>query len=161
MRPAEQRAEPASDLDSLVAQVEERVELKHTLKEVFRDTPQLDPESDQFDETLSNEAVEYQDFFLSKGYTLPVAVQKAAETVAKLHGLGATQPAPARKPVRDTTPDVARKMEMATKQPGEPATKRAQRPATTPSARDAERMSFDEYMALPESVRAEMRGDAA
>ena len=137
------------------------MELKHTLKEVFRTTPQLDPESDQFDETMSNEAVEYQDFFMSKGYALPVAVQKAAETVAKVYGLGAAQPAPARKPGRDTAPDVSKKMEMATKQPAEPSTKRAQRPAIAPSARDAERMSFDEYMALPESVRAEMRGDAA
>ena len=149
------------DPQELVQQVEERVELKNTVKDVFDAYPQLDPNNDQFDDTLNEEVLELNDFYVSKGYTQSVAVEKAVEVLSSQHGL---QPANAepqkqqKKPARDTKPDVKKKMEVADKQPSEPTSRRGNKKKSEDTV-DVTSLSDDEFMALPDNVRARLRGD--
>lgn len=71
----------------LVGEVEARLEFKQALEEINARFPQLDENSEAFDEELSQEAVDLQRSYMNRGFTLAEATRKAAESVAKLYDL--------------------------------------------------------------------------
>lgn len=81
-----ERAAPAAERD-LVAEVEARMEFKATLEAVNERFPELDENSELFNEELSQEAVDLQRSYMGRGFTLAEATRKAAEAVAKLNDL--------------------------------------------------------------------------
>ena len=157
--PVEQKA---MDPDDLVAQIEERVELKHTVKQIFSDYPMLDPENEAFNEDLNTEALDFQDFYIGKGYTPAVAVEKAVEALTKLHDIkpvGYEPPAPKpKKPERDVRVPVEKKMKAAKDQPPEPEGRKGNKAAPEDTV-DINALDDESWLALPESVRASLRGD--
>lgn len=149
------------DPNDVIQQVEERVEMKSKVKEVFEAYPSLDPNSDSFDEDLNEEVLELNDFYTNKGYSPAVATDKAVSVLASQHGLEAAnaQPAqPAKKPARDTKPKVEQKMDAARRQPPEPSNRRGNKSSSEDTV-DVNNLSDEELMALPENVRARLRGD--
>ena len=162
----QQQEQQQIDPQELVQQVEERVELKNTVNDVFDAYPQLDPNSDQFDETLNEEVLELNDFYTNKGHPQSTAVEKAVEVLAAQHQLQpvnadskqAKQPQQKKKPARDTSPNVKKKMDVADKQPSEPSSRRGNKQQSEDTV-DVTNLSDDEFMALPENVRARLRGD--
>ena len=151
----------AIDPNEVIQQVEERVEMKSKVKEVFEAYPSLDPNNDSFDEDLNEEVLELNDFYVNKGYTPASAVEKAVNVLAAQHELtpANAQPTPApKKPARDTKPKVEKKMETARRQPPEPTNRRGNK-ASSEDTVDINNLSDDELMALPENVRARLRGD--
>lgn len=161
----QQESQQQIDPDELVQRVEERVEVKNTVKDVFDAYPQLDPNSDSFDEGMNEEVMELNDFYTGKGYTQSAAVEKSVEVLAAQRGLkpanADTQSAPEKpqkKPSRNTNPDVEKKMDVAKKQPSEPSSRRSNKQDTDDTV-DIANLSDDEYMALPDQVKARLRGD--
>lgn len=144
----------------LAAQVEERIEFKATVKEMYARFPELDENHELFDEELGAESVELQRSYMKRGFTMVEATRKAAEAVAKLNDLDDRQAekAPAAAPSRDKTVQAAKtaqKVAKATKAPPPLAGK------TNGEGSDKiniNELSDDEFMALPESVRNKMLG---
>lgn len=160
--PAQEEAAPL-DPEQMMAEVEARFELKQTVKQVMEDFPMLNQDSDQFDEQLNEEAVEFQDYYLSKGYTPAAAVEKAVQALAGVHGLkaasAAAEPEVAPKPpARNTKPDIKKKLDAASRQPNEPTSRRGNKAAPEETV-DIFSLDDEQLLALPESVRARLRGD--
>ena len=157
-QPQVERAEPPAAAD-LAAQVEERIEFKATLRDVYDRFPELDENSELFDEELGAESVELQRSYLNRGYSLAEATRKAGEAVAKLYDLQdrrAEQPSP--------TPAPAKKVQQAKTQ--EKIAKATKAPPVLDGRAkgegdekiDINSISDDEFMALPESVRNRLLG---
>jgi chemotaxis protein histidine kinase CheA len=162
-KPEAQAPQAPGEVD-LAAQVEERIEFKSTLREIQERFPELDENGDSFDQELSEEAVELQQSYMRRGYTLPEATRKAAEAVAKLHDLEDRRAPPA---VETNARREAAKTEQAAKSRAkiEKAT-RAAPPLGGGSDKgdevtfDIRTASIDEFMALPESVRERLLGNS-
>ena len=163
-KPEAQAPQAPGEVD-LAAQVEERIEFKATLKEVYNRFPELDENGEAFDEELAAESVDLQRSYMARGYTLAEATRKAAESVAKLHDLEDRTAPPAA-----AAPDARReaaKTEQAAKSRAkiEKAT-RAAPPLGGRSdkgddvAFDIRSASVEEFMALPESVRERLLGNS-
>lgn len=163
-KPEAQAPQAPGEVD-LAAQVEERIEFKATLKEVYSRFPELDENGEAFDEELAAESVDLQRSYMARGYTLAEATRKAAEAVAKLHDLEDRTAPPAA-----AAPDARReaaKTEQAAKSRAkiEKATRAA--PPLGGRSDKGDEVTFDirtasveEFMALPESVRERLLGNA-
>lgn len=164
-KPEAQAPQPVPGEVELAAQVEERIEFKATLKEVYNRFPELDENGEAFDEELAAESVDLQRSYMARGYTLAEATRKAAEAVAKLHDLEDRTAPPAA-----AAPD-ARREAAKTEQAARSRTKieKATRAAPALGGRSdkADEVTFDirtasveEFMALPESVRERLLGNS-
>ena len=145
----------APDMEAMMAQMEERVEFKSTLKEVYSQYPQLDDTSETANPEMIEEAVAQQNSLMQRGYSLAEATKEAARRVAKIYDLD--QPAETVAYKKEQKARTQKKMEAAKKAP--PAVPTRETSNDDPGSVDLSRMSDDEYDALPDSVKARLRGD--
>ena len=148
----------------LVGEVEARLEFKQTLEEINTRFPQLDENSESFDEELSQEAVDLQRSYMNRGFTLAEATRKAAESVAKLHDLADTK-APAAPAVDPKA--VAAQARQKQKTQDKIAKAVAAPPALTGRVDDGKDVAFDvfkasedELMALPKATLDRLLGNS-
>ena len=146
----------------LVAEVEARIEFKHTLERVNERFPELDENSEHFNEELSQEAVDLQRVYIERGYTLADATRKAAEGVAKLHDLQDRVAKPAADPKVVAT---QARQRQKTQQKIEKAV--AAPPSLTGRVDDGKDVAFDVYkasedelMALPQAALDRLLGNS-
>lgn len=163
-KPEAQAPQAPGEVD-LAAQVEERIEFKATLKEVYNRFPELDENGEAFDEELAAESVDLQRSYMARGYTLAEATRKAAEAVAKLHDLeDRTAPPVAAAP--DARREAAKTEQVAKSRAKIEKATRAAPPLGGRSdkgddvAFDIRSASVEEFMALPESVRERLLGNS-
>ena len=158
---------PQQELDAgdIATRVEAQIEFKTTLKEINSSFPELDENSETFDEELSLEAVDLQQAYMGRGYTVAEATHKAAHAVAKLHDLE-DRTTPAEKPERKKADVVRRKQAARTRDKVKKATRAAPKLVGERGETD-EASSFDifsateeEFMALPQSVQDRLLGNS-
>ena len=145
-------------------QTKQSIQFDETVAELQETYDVFNPESDGYDETLVDEALVIYQGFADKGYTPAVAITKAAKYVAKMNDLVANgevpaDPAPAAAPAVGAKPAnpaaTAQKVQAAGQQPpAMPGTGNSQEAAV-----DVDSMTEDEFDALPESKKAQYRGD--
>lgn len=163
-KPEAQAPQAPGEVD-LAAQVEERIEFKATLKEVYSRFPELDENGEAFDEELAAESVDLQRSYMARGYTLAEATRKAAEAVAKLHDLE-DRTAPPAAAVPDARREAAKTEQAAKSRAKIEKATRAAPPLGGRSDKgdevtfDIRTASVEEFMALPESVRERLLGNA-
>ena len=147
------------NMEELEARVEAKMELKATLEIVFKDYPQLDTESDEFDEDLNSEALVFQQAYLNQGYSPAEAVQRAADAairVVRPELLAPKEEAKAAAKPRKT--NVKGNVEASNAQP--PKMNQGESGGKTSSEMvDISKLTDEEFDALPEATRARMRGD--
>jgi len=116
--------------------------------------PIFDPESETFDQDLTNEAIAMARGYQSQGYTFPDALKKAVGNLAKLNDLTAEGE---QKPATRASVDVGKtqaKLDAANQQP--PKNKGS---AIKEAATDPENMTDAEWDALPPATKKRLRGD--
>ena len=153
------KGEPAAERD-VVAEVEARIEFKQVLNDTYARFPELDENSESFNEELAQEAVVLQRGYLDNGYSLSEATQRAATAVAKLHDLR-DRKAVVEKPA---TPPAKRVLDAKTQQKVAKATTAPPPLAGKPNGEGDERldinsMTEDELMALPASALDKLLGN--
>lgn len=151
-------AAPAQERD-VVADLEARIEFKAVLAEAYERFPELDENSEAFDEELAAESVDLQQSYMRRGYTSAEATRKAAEAVARLHDLedrkAPAQPAvnPQQKALEGKT---QQKIAKALKAPP-PLTGKAT--AEGAEKLDIHKLSEAEFLALPDAVQERLLGN--
>lgn len=132
-----------------------------TVEELEAEYPMMVKGHEDFDQSVIDEVLSLHEGFLNQNMDPTLAIRKAVKYVAKVNDLkGAseeTAPAPepkgpSKKPVSKT--DVATKVKAKTTQPQRLPKGTAQEPGL-----DIASLTEDEFDALPESKRREMRGD--
>ena len=144
------------DTDAIYSQIEAKLELKHTIKDIYANYPEFNHESESADPELIERAVMYEKMYAEMGHTPAEAVRRAVEDTLKILAPEKLAPkaAPAaKKPARDTS-NLAPKIDAAKKAPPRPQTTSAEEPTL-----DVRTLSDDEWDALPESTKARLRGD--
>lgn len=146
----------------LAAQVEERIEFKATVKELYARYPELDENHELFDEELGAESVELQRSYMNRGFTMVEATRKAAEAVAKLNDLDDRQAekAPAVVPSRDKAVQAAKTAEKVVKATKAPPVLSGKTKGEGSDKVNINELSPDEFMALPQSVIDKMLGNS-
>lgn len=153
------------------AQVEERVAAKYgatnqrdrtneallkATADIEREFPILNSEADDYNEEIANEMIDLYTGLVASGKDPLDAIAKALEVTVKMHDLVGDE-----KVVDKTTPakDLKKKLDASRQQP--PAAKRSETPKkqVDPDAIDVTALSDDEWDALPEAVKAKLRGD--
>ena len=147
------------DMEALEARVEAKMELKSTLASVFEEYPQLDTDSDSFDEDLNAEALVFQSAYLNQGYLPAEAVRRAANAairVVRPELLTATEAPKVAAKARTT--NVKGNVDASNAQP--PKMNQGESGGKTSSEMiDINKLTDEEFDALPEATRARMRGD--
>ena len=147
------------DMEALEARVEAKMELKSTLASVFEEYPQLDTDSDSFDEDLNAEALVFQSAYLNQGYLPAEAVRRAANAairVVRPELLTATEAPKVAAKARTT--NVKGNVDASNAQP--PKMNQGESGGKTSSEMiDITKLTDEEFDALPEATRARMRGD--
>ena len=155
----QQTASEPIDMDALEARVEAKMELKSTLTSVFKEYPQLDTDSDVFDEDLNAEALVFQSAYLNQGYLPAEAVRRAANAairVVRPELLAATEAPKVAAKARKT--NVKGNVDASNAQP--PKMNQGESGGKTSSEMiDINKLTDEEFDALPEATRARMRGD--
>lgn len=152
MAPREQApSEPAPERDVL-AELEARMEFKTTLSDINTRFPELDDSSDSFNEELSLEAVDLQQLYMGKGFSLAEATRKAAEGVAKLFDLTDRLAVPAT-PKSDPKA-VATKAAQSQKTQGKIAKAVKAPPPLAGRVDNSDDVAFDVYSATEEELMA-------
>ncbi len=162
----EASGEPAPQVDAtkIAADVRDQMLFEQTLTDIGTRYPALDENHASFDEAMSEEAVSFQQMYFGRGYTRAEATAKAAEAVAKIHGLADTAtPAPA-----PTTKAAMAKASQAAARKGKVAAAKKAPPALGGSSGanadsadsvDIDALSVEDWSALPDSVRSRLLGD--
>ena len=138
-------------------QVQDNLTFEETGARLELRYPELSTESTSYNEAAREEMLDlYVGYAKSGLYTRPQALQKAAESAAKIYSLGATaeEPAPDNV-VRLKQPDIKKKAKAAGDQPPVMESTSVREEAR----RDISSMSDEEYAGLPESTKRRMRGD--
>ena len=151
-------AEPI-DMEALESRVEAKMELKATLTSVFEEYPQLDTDSDSFDEELNSEALVFQSAYLHQGYSPAEAVRRAANAairVVRPELLAATEAPKVAAKARKT--NVKGNVDASNAQPPK-MTQGESGGKTSSEMIDITKLTDEEFDALPEATRARMRGD--
>lgn len=163
MAPAAPAAAPVER--DVVAEVEARIEFKSTLSELNARFPELDDQSEDFDEELSLEAVDLQQSYMRRGFSLAEATRKAAEGVAKLHDLGDRR-APAATPAKADPKAVIAKAEQGKKTADKVKKAVSAPPQLVGQVAGSDDVAFDVYnaseeelMALPKAVLDRLLGN--
>lgn len=153
-----------ADPEVLTEQIEQRIELKATLKDIYRRYPMMDNNSENADSALIERAVAYEKLYADMGHSPAQAVERAVEDAVRLLRPDLIEEAapvakapkvdPEKKRAQEKRSDVSKKVEMAKKQPPKAPTSSSSEPAL-----DLQSLSEDEFDALPASTRAKLRGD--
>ena len=148
---AEQRANQARE------STKAELEFDAAVAELNTTYPVFDPEADSYSQELVDEVLDLHAGFVSRGYSPAAALRKAATYVARANGLGTTPEAPRTldQAPRAKKPDVAKKLDMAAKQPPS----QAGRSAASEDTMDVDSMSEEEFDALPAATLRRLRGD--
>ena len=152
------KSEPI-DMEALEARVEAKMELKSTLASVFKEYPQLDTDSDSFDEDLNAEALVFQSAYLNQGYLPAEAVRRAANAAIRVvRPELLTEKAEPKAAVKSRKTNVKGNVEASNAQP--PKMNQGESGGKTSSEMvDITKLTDEEFDALPEATRARMRGD--
>ena len=155
----QQIASEPIDMDALEARVEAKMELKTTLTSVFKEYPQLDTDSDVFDEDLNAEALVFQSAYLNQGYLPAEAVRRAANAAVRVvRPELLTETAEPKAAVKTRKTNVKGNVEASNAQP--PKMNQGESGGKTSSEMvDITKLTDEEFDALPEATRARMRGD--
>ena len=155
----QQIASEPIDMDALEARVEAKMELKSTLTSVFKEYPQLDTDSDVFDEDLNAEALVFQSAYLNQGYLPAEAVRRAANAAVRVvRPELLTETAEPKAAVKTRKTNVKDNVEASNAQP--PKMNQGESGGKTSSEMvDITKLTDEEFDALPEATRARMRGD--
>jgi hypothetical protein len=152
-----------ADPEAMIEQLEARIELKHTVKNIYEKFPMLNNESEDADPELIERAVMYERMYAEMGHTPAMAVERAVQDAVSLlrpELLQTEQPVtrpkvdPAKKRVQEKRQNLEKKVELAQKQPP-----KAQSSTTSEPTIDINNLGEDEFDALPESTKARLRGD--
>lgn len=120
----------------------------------------LNPASDEYDETKAATLNELVEAYEAKGHTATQALAKAATLVLGVDPFAAPAAARTKAPAATTpasrAPNIDKAIAAARRQPSrvQPAS------TTTPDVPNVNDLTDEEFAALPEKVRAKMRGDA-
>ena len=155
----QQTASEPIDMDALEARVEAKMELKSTLTSVFKEYPQLDTDSDVFDEDLNAEALVFQSAYLNQGYLPAEAVRRAANAAVRVvRPELLTETVEPKAAVKTRKTNVKGNVEASNAQP--PKMNQGESGGKTSSEMvDITKLTDEEFDALPEATRARMRGD--
>ena len=153
------------DRTQIIAEVREGMEFEQTVRDTFTRYPQLDTESEAYNEEVAVEAVAMQKMYFEQGYNRIEATRKAATAVAKIYGLD--EAAPASAPSEPPKAAAAKKMQQAARQAKVAAAKKAPPAAAGNSGaqRDSASdlnihdVSPEDWATLPESVRNRLLGN--
>jgi hypothetical protein len=156
--PAAPVAAAAVDAGVVATEVQQRLALDTALSTIYADFPVFNPDSPELDQDLLDQAMRYERMYAAEGHTPAVAVTRAVEDALKVMrpdllpaSKAAGTPPPAKPPA---APSLEKKVALANAQPPDlPATQ------TDKSTVDVATLSNEEYDALPESVKARLRGD--
>ena len=162
IRQAEQealRAEAAKVKTEAVTQTQLELDFKTTVTELEAKYPAFNSRVEAFDEDATNEVLELHNAYMQMGkYPTPSdSLRAAAELIALKYGVTspAADPAPTPTKPAPAVADVKKKAAIAAEQPSIP---QSGAPGT-PSAPSIATMTEEEFDALPESKKAELRGD--
>jgi hypothetical protein len=156
---SKQVASEPIDMEALESRVEAKMELKATLTSVFEEFPQLDTDSDSFDEELNSEALVFQSAYLHQGYSPAEAVRRAANAairVVRPELLAATEAPKVAAKARKT--NVKGNVDASNAQPPK-MTQGESGGKTSSEMIDINKLTDEEFDALPEATRARKRGD--
>lgn len=162
IRQAEQaalRAEAAKVKTEAVTQTQLELDFKSTVAELETKYPAFNSRTETFDEDATNEVLELHQVYMQMGkYPTPSdSLRAAADLIALKYGVSAPSaqsPAPSAPPAKQVAA-AKRKAEVAASQPSIPQSG----VPGTPSEVGVAAMSEEEFDALPESKKAELRGD--
>jgi hypothetical protein len=118
--------------------------------------PQVNPESPEFDKTVVAELEFQVGAYEKAGLSPTAALRRACALLFQQDVFGPVPAAAAAKGPQKKPTDVKKNLEAARKSPPEPGSKG---PAKEPAAKSVEDMTDEEFEALPESKRRELRGD--
>lgn len=154
------------DPNKIAADVRDQMTFEQTLERLYSEYPALNENSDQFDEAISQEAVELQSFYYQQGYTRAEATERAVTAVSRLHGLESTS-AQAEAPKANKQADMAKRAQTQAKK--EKLSKAQKAPPSNIGSgghnenssdhMDVESLTVEDWAALPDSVRARLLGD--
>ena len=148
---------PDVDPEAIYAQIEAKLELKHTIKDIYEKYPEFNHEGDQADGEMIERAIMYEKMYAEMGHTPSEAVRRAVEDTLKVLAPEKLVEKPvSKKPSReqDKRSNLKTKVEAANKVPPVPKTSNSEEPAI-----DIATLTEDDFDALPESVKARLRGD--
>lgn len=161
IRQAEQatlRAEAAKAKTEAVTQTQIELDFKSTVVELETKYPAFNSRAEVFDEDATNEVLELHQAYMQMGkYPTPSdSLRAAADLIALKHGVlePAQKAAPSAPPAKQVAA-AKRKAEVASSQPSIPQSG----VPGTPTEAGVGMMSEEEFDALPESKKAELRGD--
>ncbi|WP_017430793.1 hypothetical protein [Vreelandella jeotgali] len=157
------------DPDKIAADVRDQMAFEQTLESIYEEYPALNENSDNFDEAISQEAVELQAFYFQQGYTRSQSTERAVAAVTRIHDLESAkqEPAPAEKKGASKA-DMAKKaqqqsrrekVDKARKAPPEASSATPQQESGSQDV-DVNTLTVEDWSALPDSVRSRLMGDA-
>lgn len=159
MRAAE-RAEIEADMAKKTGTTSQRERINDAIlastAKIEREFPVLNSESDEYDEGVAQEMIELYTGYVASGKDPMDALEKALSITVKMHDL--VGDAPAGKGGKKT--DVSDKLKANKQQPPKmPKAEAPSKKAKDPDELDVNTMTDDEWDALPEGVKARLRGD--
>lgn len=167
IREAEMQSVPQPTQNTpTVSEIKAALKFDETVAEMNKLYPVFDPQSDDHDADLTDEAVVLSQGFQRRGMAPDAALRKAVKYVVEANGIEAAgvepvaltdakaqQPTAAAKPALPAKA-VQNKLQTANKQPPKPASIVEREPSV-----DVDSMSLEEFEALPESTVRRLRGD--
>ena len=158
---AAEREEYLREAKKLASEGDEKVQTQLSLQEVGAkieaDYPQFVEGSDKYNGEAYDELMELYVGYMGTGkYSEPEALQKAADKTVKIYGFGEEAEADNVVPIRKKKPDVKKKTDAAGKQPPVMESSAQQEQDLTVNIAT---MSDEEFDALPDSKKRELRGD--
>lgn len=163
IRQAERSAyvrEAQSTASTVTEQTKAQLKFEDTVVRLQTDYPVFDPQSEVFDDALTQQALILRDGLIAQDYDPSDALTEAVQLVLARHHPELLQPQKAEViplPTKPTAQQVRKKVEAANQQPpklgGDASTAAG---ASNPNLND---LSEEEFDALPESVLKKLRGD--
>ena len=153
----------ASKVDDTVYMTQEQQNLANAAADLAKQYPELDQNSDVFNQEATEEVIELRDAFIEKGYDAVASLNKAVNYVVKTHdikrGVDDIQKAHNKQvdEVAKKRAEVQRKLEAAEAQPPEMAGESGA--SHGEKSINIETLTDDEFAALPEATLARLRGD--
>ncbi|WP_075881459.1 hypothetical protein [Vreelandella massiliensis] len=166
-QPVESENTQQVDPNKIAADVRDQMTFEQTLEKIYSEYPALNENSDQFDESVSQEAVDLQAFYFQQGHTRAEATERAVAAVSKIHGLqSAQQEAPA--PQQSKKASMAKQAQQQAKREKVSKAKKAPpetsgttgRTSESADSVDVDSLTVEDWASLPDSVRSRLMGDA-
>ena len=152
------QAEMAAPLQNVTERVTTEMDLKQAVKSLTAKYPVFDPNSDTYDDAITEETLALFEAYKTRGYTPAEAMGKAAKMMAQEYGFGeaeTAEPAPTKAGKKvPTAAQRAAKLDVAKKQPTSGVI-----PKNEDSDPSLDEMSEEDFDKLPEATKRRMRGD--